>query len=308
MKFAFWTKLREQFDQSASGGEEIKEGSANPLADILEPLEAARKAALNVDEDALKDAVRAERLKEAMEEEQRQIRLHRQQMLDDIVDLHKKLGTGMGPEQLEQLAADLKASLDQFAHRRSDSLADRGLRAILASIHDDALQKGWELLESKLADAKLAWPAPPGISPSATPDEIAHKTKLHTAILHRDFLTYDLKLMAALIEGAVPAWRAVYPERNSSVWTSTCYQAVGGAYAARRHRELLELAEQRIDEIRRRVAERLEPVLAPVQAELKKGVSSLNQALRLSEEANRAGEKIASEVFWEVLQPHHSKA
>lgn len=307
MKLAFWTKLREQFNQAAGDDSATAATSTNPLKDVLDPLEAARKAALSVDEDALRDGARAARRQAALQEEERLIRAHRQDMFDDILDLHKKLGTGMDRHQLEELADSLKASLEQFSNRGSDNLADRGLRAILLTIHDDALAKAWDRLEAKLAEAKLAWPPPPGISPTATPEEIERKTELHTAILHNEFLTYDLKILASLIVGSVPAWRSVYPERNGVVWTATCYQAVGGAYAARRHQELLQAGEQHIGRLRALVAERLAPALAPIQAELKKG-ASLNQVLRLSEEANRLGEKTAVEVFWEVVRPHHATA
>lgn len=306
MKLRFWNKLREQFDQSA-GADAAAPLEENPLKRILDPLDAARKQALGVNEDEIRDRERAARRQAALEEEQRRIRVFREQMLDDIVDMHKKLGTGMDREQIEQLAADLKASLEQFAHRNTESLADRGLRAVLATIHDDALAHAWVLLEGKLSDAKLPWPPPPGISPTATPEDIERKTELHTAILHDDFLKYDLKILAALIEGSVPAWRAVYPERGGSVWTATVYQSVGGAFAARHYNELLAAAEERLEEIRRTVAEQLEPALAPIQAELKKGVGSLSQALRLSEEANRISERIAVQVFWQVVRPHHAK-
>lgn len=302
---SFWKKLKEQFDETAGPSPSAANHTANPLLELLEPLEAARKAALGADLDARREAELLARRQAALAEEEARIRQHRQEMFDDIVDLHKKLGTGFDRHQLEQMATDLKASLEHFAHRQSDSLADRSLRAILATVEADALGRAWDSLEVKLAEADLAWPAPPGISPNATPEEVERKTQLHTAILHEDFLKYDLKILAALIEGAVPAWRSVYPERNSSVWTATVYQAVGGAYAARNHKELMEVGQAKLEELREKIAERLEPALAPITAELKKGVESLSQALRLSEEANRTGEKVALEVFWDTVRPGH---
>ena len=56
------------------------------------------------------------------------------------------------------------------------------------------------------------------------------------------------------------------------------HEAVGAAFAAQRHNELVELGQNHIDEIRKLVAQRLEPALAPIQAEFKKGVQSLQHA------------------------------
>lgn len=304
MKFQFWTKLKEQFNQS-TGGAPSSDGpsqeSSTPVLDVLAPLESLRQAALSTDEESLQEGLRKAARQAALEEEKRVIAEHRKAMLEDIVALHHQMSTGLEAEQLEELSSGLKETLGVYAGRDSDSLADRGMAAILRHIHDDSLAHGWSRLERAREQAELAWPPPTGISPSATPEEVKKKTELHNVIIHKDFLEYDLKILAELIVGHVPAWRAVYPERGGVVWTATSMQAVGAAFAAQRHNELVELGQNHIDEIRKLVAQRLEPALAPIQAEFKKGVQSLQHAARLSSDACKICEKIAPEAFWEVV-------
>lgn len=309
MKLNFWTRLKEQIEQT-TGTDVSSAGSApeNPLLAVLEPLEKARTSALGGEAVDIQERLRAERRQAAWEEEQRRMAQHRQEMLEDVVHLHHQLGTGLRTSDLERLSSELKATLELLARRGSDTLADRGLAAAVRSVHDEAMMHGWAELERRLKEAGMALPPPSGLASNATPDEVQHKTELHTALVHEDFLHYDLKLIADLILGVVPAWRSVYPERHSPVWEATCYQAVGGALAIQKHALLVEQAQQNVDAIRRLLAERLGPALAPIQSQLQRGVSSLSEAQRLSEEASRICEKLAPEALWEILAGQQAHA
>lgn len=307
MHLQFWSKLRQFFNTVPEAESEKSTGKTSPedhLSAVLQPIEQARKDALNVDDGSLAEQRQQARKLAALEEERRLIEIHRQDLEFDTLALHETLATGLSRDELKSLSQLLKESVALLVPKKQDSLASHGVLAVAQSVHDSALAFGWQRLEEKLLEHSLVWPVPPGISPNATAEEIQQKTELHTAILEKDFLSYNLNLLADLICGLVPAWRTVYPERYSSVWTCTTYQAVAGAFAARRHIELVEKGNANLEAIRELLAQRLEPALAEVEQKLRQGVASRQEAEQLSDEACTICGKIAPEVFWEVVSPH----
>ena len=312
MALEFWKKMKASLEQpmgvAAPPPTVESSATANPIATALGALEAARKSALSYNEQSRTEQIHEEQRQAALAKELKLTELHQGEMLEDILKLHAELGTGFSKPNLDKFSDDLRASTTLFGQRNTDSLADQGLMAILHTVHDEALKYGWKNLSEKLAAANKTWPAPLGVSPNATEEELRFKSALYVQRQEKEFLDHNLLVLANIIQGSVPAWRSVYPERHGAVWTSTCYQAVGGAYAAKRHDDILDIAQENLEEIRRTVAPRLTDALKPIEDELKKGVTSLSQARMLSEDAGRVSQKIAIEVFWQVVSPHMQEA
>ncbi|MBT9585809.1 hypothetical protein IV102_20880 [bacterium] len=277
--------------------------AANPILSVLGPMEALREKAFELDESAMRDQVR----QSALEEERRQAKLHQQDMLQDIVQLHHTLKTGYAASDLDKLADQLREHIKFFSGRQTHSLADQGLLAILHSVHDQSLLYAWELLNERLTEANLKWPPPLGMSPSSSAEEIQVKTELHLAKLRQEFLSFRGILVADLLVGLVPAWRSVYPERNGPVWTETVYQAVGGAMAVKRFHDIVATATEKVEALRSLVSSRLSLELQSVQDHLAKGVSSIAEARSLSEEAASITQKVACQEFWAIIGPLYPK-
>jgi len=299
MKASFWERIKASFHHPVAG-DSTDELKANPLLDLLGPLDAARSKALALDdESAQRDKLQAD----ALEAEQRQAKAYQQEMLQDIVKLHQQLNTGLSQADLTQLSEKLLENIKFFKNRRTDSLADQGLLAILHSIHKEAIEFAWEKLNRALTAAKLEWPAPAGLSSNANAEDIKIKRDLKFNKLHEEIGRYPGPVTADLLLGRVSAWRAVYPERNGPVWTETVFVAVGLALAAQRHAQLLALGEESADSLRASVAERLKQDLKPVQDQLASGVTSLAQARSLSDQAAQLSQQAASEEFWRLVRP-----
>ncbi len=300
MAESLWKRFRGFFEHSV-GEHEVAPAAqtVNPIDAVLGSLEASRAKAFELDESAIRDQAR----KSALEEEKRQMELRRAEMLQDIVALHTKLGTGFSQADLEKMASGLKEHVNLFSNRNTDGLADQGLLSILASVQEDSLKVGWDRLDAELKKAGLEWPRPSGISPSSSADEIAHKSALHLEQQHKDYLTTPLPRLADLMLGVVPAWRSCYPERNGAVWTETVFQAVAGAWSAERHARVVALGLEAAEELRAKVAENLAKELQPVQARLAEGVSSLAEARNLSDQATNITRTVGREIFWAVVGP-----
>ena len=299
MSETFWSRCKNLFAHPLAGQEATTQEAANPVLSVLGPMEALREKAFELDESAMRDKVR----QTALEEERRQAKLHQQDMLVDILQLHKTLKTGYTQTDLDSLAEQLRAHIKFFSDRKTDSLADQGLLAILHSVHDQSLLYAWEQINKSLAEANLKWPPPMGMSPSSSAEDIRVKTDLHMAKLRQEFLSFRGTLVADLLVGLVPAWRSVYPERNGPVWTETVYQAVGGALAVRRFNDIVATATEKVEALRSAVSSRLSVELQTVQDRLAKGVSSVAEARSLSEQAASITQKVATEEFWAAIGP-----
>ena len=307
MALELWKKLKTSLEHSLGGSvsssTDETPAPTNPVQSVLGTLEAARKSALNYDDRSRDQQIKEEHRQAHLDEEKKLTQTCHEEMLDDILKLHTELGTGFHKADLEELSESLRSSIKFFSNRNTDSLADQGLIAILGAVHDEALEFGWQKLTEKLSSGNKAWPAPGGVSRNATEEEIQIKSELYVKQQRIEFLNYNLLVLADIIQGAVPAWRSVYPERHGSVWTSTCFQAVGGAFAAQRYSAAVNMGQSEVETLRSKVASRLAEAIKPIEAELKKGVTSLNQARMLSDDASRVCQEIAVEVFWEVVRP-----
>jgi hypothetical protein len=304
MSNQFFQRVLSFFDQQSKSESSDKPQASNPVKNLLGPLEEARAKAFEFDDAALRDQAR----QSALEEEKKETLLRQAEMQADILNLHQQLKTGFSEQDLKQLIEGLHAHVAFFKDRNTDSLADQGLLAILASIRNEALVFAWNKLEAALQQAGLSWPDPLGLGPSSTAEETKQKRDLQLNQQRKFFLGLPLLRLADLMMGVIPAWRSVYPERNGPVWTETVYQAVAGAWAARRHQEVVAAAEASVEELRTKVSLRLGVELSSIQERLSKGVSSVAEARSLSDQALTVCQKVAPEVLWEVVGPQLQQA
>lgn len=294
-----WTRLRGFFDTALGPETEAHLEQArpmDPLQSLLGPLDTLRRQIAEARQEAVSVALHggSERDGELA---------HRKALLKkELLALHLRLGTGLEQPDLESLSRSIKWHCHAFRTPRPDELHELAMLSVMARLHREALEWGWKELLSRVEEAGLSWPEPTGLTPRADAEQVARHRELHAEDLRRSFATGSFARLADLIVGEVPAWGALTPEPHGAVWTESLYEAVAGALAYRRLREMENLMEQEQEPIKALLAETLSSALRSIQEELAQGVGSVTEARRLSDLAVTTSQEVAAEVVHTYLR------
>lgn len=295
----FWNRVRDFFRMTldadtAPESQSPPPSRIDPLSQLLAPLDQLRHGAI-VKVDEKSEPSRAD----SIEDPSRPVRAI---MRAEILELHRKLGTGFTVQQLEETSAALKAHCQAFRAPRPDELTELAMLAVMARLHREALEWAWTEFERLLETVDLRWPEPEGLSPRADAEQVERHRQLHRKGLREAFVGGSFARLADLLLGEVPAWGGLYPTPHGSVWQETVYEAVAAALACRRLARLESLAEREHALLERLMAEALSEPMARVREALSKGVRSASEARRLSDEAVLICQRIAPAVVWEHLK------
>ena len=294
---SFWERVKGFFVEPLGAEQESTE-EPSPLEQVLHPLDVLRHQALQAHEH---DAELHER--QHTDEEKAELRQKQEAILQDILQLHQKLQTGLSLKELRQMSDALRKHCQTFQGRRSDELNEMAMRAVMSDFHRRALEWGWDDFETRLNSAGLQWPEPTGLSPHAEPEEVERHREYHHQELRKSFVEGSIGRFPDLMVGVVPAWRHLYPTEGGPVWTTSVYEAVAAALACRRLHLLEKIAEQEQDALEKLVATTLARELEPVQEQLRAGVGSIAEAKSLSEKAVGICRRVAPQVVWAHLKP-----
>ena len=292
----FWNSIAAFFHQHL-GGDRPVEPQPGALEALLDPLEDLRRKALQTRDDA--DLVR----KQALEEERSAIEVQHGLMLGDILQLHSRLDTGLGESELRSLSDELKSHCNEFRSQHPGTLVQWAMAAVAARFHQEALSWGWDEFERRRKQAGIAWPLPGGLAPNADAEEVDSHRRMQHRLNHQQFVEGALSILADLMLGVVPSWRALYPEQGGTVWVGTVFEAVAGALAGLRWRQISRCAASHHADIESVLARALGTELDDIEKRLRQGVSSLAEARELSEQAVGRCRQVAPEVVWQYLQP-----
>lgn len=293
----FWSALSAFFQQRLGSAPAPPMPPPGPLEEVLGPLDELRQKALQTPAD--QDAVR----QKALEAERSQTQLQHQAMLEDILQLHQRLGTGFDEARLRELSEQLKGHCLEFRSQSPGTLVQWATAAIGARFHRQSLEWAWDEFERRRLQAGMEWPGPGGLAPHADAEEVESHRRLQHSLSQRQFVQGTLSILADLMLGIVPSWRSLYPERGGTVWVGTVYEAVAGALAGARWRQIAHCASLHQADIEALLARALGTELDDIERRLKQGVSSLAEAQELSEQAVARCRQVAPEVVWQFLQP-----
>ena len=294
---SFWDRVKSFFVGPLGPAQEPVEPES-PLEQVLHPLDVLRHQAL---ESHAHDAERHER--QHTEEEKAELHRKQETILRDILELHEKLDTGLGIDELRQMSDALRKHCEALRKRKSDELNELAMLAVMADFHQRALEWGWNDFEARLNSVGMRWPEPTGLSPHAEPEEVERHREYHHQELRKKFVGGSISRFPDLMIGVVPAWRHLYPAEGGPVWVTSVYESVAAALACRRLHHLERIAEEQQDELEKVVASALAEELEPVQEKLKAGVDSIAEARALSGKAVSICRRIAPKVVWAHIEP-----
>lgn len=294
-----WAKIRGFFETAL--GPEIEEDPAerkplDPLESLLGPLDTLRRQVTEAPQEEVSAALRGESQRDD------ELAYRKTLFKEELLELHRRLQTGLEQVDLESMSRSIKWHCHAFRSPRPDELHELAMLAVMARLHHEALEQGWEELHTRLSEAELAWPEPTGLTPRADPEQVARHRTLHAQELKESFVAGSFARLAHLIVGEVPAWGELTPEPQGAVWIESLYEATAGALAYRRLQEMENLMNQEQGPLKARLAEALSSALQSIQQQLATGVSSVSQARRLSDLAVTTSQEVAADVVWAYLQ------
>lgn len=235
-------------------------------------------------------------------DEEREAARFAAQMEQDILDLHRALGTGVDKAHFPEMAATYENVVKRYSTRRATgSMADQVVMAIMDRCYQETGTLAWEELTRAMRGHDVDLPVPLGLPPTLPADERAAACEKHWKELRLDFETALPGRLAPLLTGVVPVWRSLYPSRKSPLWKETCLRGVAAALKARWLARVVDIADRDRDALAREVSSIVDRELAQIRTRLAAGVESLDEAHRLSAQAVAISQGVASDHFWKRI-------
>lgn len=228
---------------------------------------------------------------------------HRREMLEDILEFHRKLETGIDRAELDRLVGlghtwmeETRAAMD------TGDLAGRTIGAVIGGIYRHVGELAWDDLRKRMADHGVGWPDPAGLPPHCDPADLERARKLQDVRERNDFVETKAVLALDRMLGIVEVWRAAYPDRGSKPWVSTCLRGVAAAVRLRMFERAYHAVQERRADLRRDLTGLLQEKMTEVQALLDKGVTSVAEADRISRETEKIIYQTAPEFVWNAVK------
>lgn len=238
---------------------------------------------------------------EAAQEEARKMEELHAQMRKDILAACAELQTGIDLAELDRLTAATEA----YKAELMPALQEKGargdmFRAVIGRILQETGAMAWARLSELLEKAGQKWPDPDGLTPGMSEAECQSAREKLQADIKEDFIFGKARI--ELLHGAVPVWRAAYPDRDTGLWRRTVLRGVGAAIRARLLDQVLGDMKGRESEIKQLVAEMVAVPLQDIRAALERGVS-VQEASVLLEETQEVCRHQATEKIWALVAP-----
>lgn len=254
---------------------------------LQEHPELAPEVAARVDAAALE--------KQAMDE-------RRERMRQAILEAHRKLETGLDEAALRELDEGMKAVVPHMEECVGGEIAQRITSYSLNRLFQEVGILSWSQLLQKLERQQLRWPAPAGLSPSATPAEIEQATVRNRLVDGEAFLGKSPEQVRELMQGVVKVWRSAYPLEDSPLWQETLFQGVAAGIRARLFLRAVR-ATQQDPALVSTIQSLLERELAATREVLARGLQSSDELNRILAETDRLCRQQVPDLVWKLVEP-----
>ena len=228
----------------------------------------------------------------------------RDRLRAEIVELHARLGTGIGDQKLENLSRLLAAHAPETGAPGDASIDEQIEGCVVVYLFARAGEMAWDRLGARLTEEGLAWPVPDGLAERRSSADLDAVLEQHHAENRLDFLGASPKRISDLVRGEVAAWALTYPQPDSYLWRQTQLRAVAAGLRAQLFGATLEIWMWRPPELENRLLETLDRELAAARDVLGRGVATLAAAVDVASKVTRACREVIPEMVWSFVEPH----
>jgi hypothetical protein len=224
-------------------------------------------------------------------------------ILEDIEQMHVRLGTDLAGADLIELALYLKELHAESAEAKdSRSLLPLLRHAIVDRLCREAGELAVARLVVLLQRENMGWPDPTHYRPSASPDEIERSRRRRLGDVREQFLVQDLGRTAERMLGVVTGWKSDYPDRGSPLWEESVLEGVAAGIRGLLVREAAELLRRDRDVILDRAQGSIGKELEAIHAAMEGGVDSLEKANLAVATSLRVLDEIVPEIAWQQVK------
>lgn len=281
-----------------------------PSPSSLSDVEAAFNAALIQLNRKIDDLSRRERgemgeagsLAVAAQAREERLRSLHAQVVEDILALHGRLGTGIDRTALDELSTFVDECA-QAEGKQGEELLQCCRSGILRRLHLEAGPVAWAKMDAALRVAGEDWPVATQRDRFEDEATFAHRLQHKRREAAAAFSGYPIGRSAELIKGVERAWKSDYPERGTPLWRELVMEGVATGLRAQVFKGYVECLKQhqgiivkRATELVGRELEELHKVLA------EKGAGTLEDAHRVGASSQRLLNEVIPEQAWQVVK------
>lgn len=222
---------------------------------------------------------------------------------EDIVKMHARLATGLTTAELDAIYKFLvELDATSAAGKASMELLPRLRHAIADKLREESGDLAVKRIIALLETAKLAWPDPTHHRSTATREEIDRSQRRRLADVREHFLGHDLKRIGQRMWGVVQAWGADYPDRGSPLWEECVLEGVAAGIRGGLIRDFVEVLQRDRAQLLTQAESSVGTQLAALQAAVKGGVHSIEDANKVVASSLRALDEVIPQLAWEQVE------
>lgn len=234
--------------------------------------------------------------------EQQAIAERQGRMRQAILKAHERLGTGLNAETLQALDQGMEEIVPHMGACVGEDISKRVTSCSLHRLFYEVGVLSWKRLLELMERQKLEWPAPSGMSPTASPEEIAAAIERNRNVDGQAFLDKSPVQVRELMLGVVKVWRSAYPAEDTGLWAETVWQGVAAGLRV----DLFEKAArtmQQDQELVRAIQELLESELTATREILSRGLQSSEELNSVLANTDRLCRQQVPDLVWQLVKP-----
>lgn len=234
--------------------------------------------------------------------EQQAIAERQERMRQAILKAHQQLGTGLDAEALKALDQGMEEIEPHLGACVGEDISKRVTSCSLHRLFREVGVLAWDRLRELMDSKGLTWPEPSGMSPSATPEEVAAAIERNRTVDGQTFLDKSPEQIRQLMLGVVKVWRSAYPGEDTGLWAETVWQGVAAGLRV----ELFERAARALEqdqELVRAIQELLESELKATREVLSRGLKSSEELNEVLASTDRLCRQQVPDLVWELARP-----
>jgi len=230
----------------------------------------------------------------------------RARLLDEIVDLHSSLGTGISREALPRLRLLLAAHDPDAFPKPGASIEQQIEGSVLGVLARRTGERAWDRTNELMTRCGVPWPTPDGLGQNRSADELQAAMLQHQEEARNDFLTAGAHRLSGLVCGEVSAWKYCYPPPGSYLWRQTALRGVAAGLRGQLFAAAVESWMWRPPDLESRLLTTLEAELQTARHHLEDDRSSLQAAVDAAARVADVCNTVVPNAVWQFVEPRLS--
>ncbi|MGE0494101.1 MAG: hypothetical protein AB7S38_33130 [Vulcanimicrobiota bacterium] len=223
----------------------------------------------------------------------------RQRLEAAIMAMHGRLGTGLDHQECQRLSEFVKSHKPGVSAKLEAEVD----QAVMDYLYFKVGELAWIRLSQSMAGPALEWELSAELLHGRPPSEVKTLKTQKTEEMRLEFLDMTPQETAEMMVGEVKVWSTLYPDPGTWLWNETVLQGVGSALRAALYEQVLDLWEQRPQQLDALLQQMMTRKLSEASAALRNGIHSLTEANQILASLRQCCREELPQVVWQYLEP-----